>query len=266
MVATDLRARSDRAIDRAIQLGHQFDLPVTVLHVAEREQDCDVRMDLQSAVRLVLPTPDDDVGILTLTGPVPRTIAETASDQNAVLLVTGVARLNSLSDYILGTAVDKIIRYSKVPVLVVKHRPHRAYGRIVCAVDFSPHSGGALCAALRLFPQAELIALHAYHVPYESWQKDAYVREETERDARKNFEGFIANLPVADGDRERIKTHLEYGGVGEVLQNEIARVDPDLVVFGTHGMGGFRQATLGSIASSLLQCTVPDALIVPRGE
>ena len=265
LVATDLSARSDRAIDRALQLGQEMGRRVEVLHVAEPKAAlADDQSDrLHHEILGALPAPDVECDILVKYGSAPQTIASAATDRFAAMIVTGVARFNSVGDYVLGTAVDTIIRHSRVPVLIVKHRPHQPYRRILCATDLSDHSAHALCTALELFPNCEVVAIHAYHVPYESWNKAAYVREEIAADARAKLDAFIAKLPLSDDSRQRLKHRTGYGDVGEVVNQEIETENPDLVVFCTHGMGGFRQATIGSIASSMLQWVVRDVLIIP---
>lgn len=263
LAATDLSARSDRAIDRALQLGRDLGLPVEVVHVREKGMGDVEGSGLREAIRSVLPDPNADCAILTLTGPVPTVIAKAAEERAAAIIVTGVARFNSFGDYVLGTAVDKILRHAKAPVLIVKHRPHKPYRRVLCAVDFSRHSGYALRTALKLFPASEVVALHAYHVPFEGWIKGAQVRKEVEEEAQTSFERFLADLPLLNNERQRLEHRTGYGDVGEVLRKEVDRHKPDLVVFGTHGMGGIRQAMIGSIASSLLEWVIPDTMVVP---
>ena len=264
LVATDLSARSDRAVDRALSLATALGTKPTVCHVVAPESaDALDQEKLREMVRSVLPDPDADIDILLPSGSAPETIAKVADELNPLFIVMGVARYNSVGDYFLGTAVDHVVRRAKVPVLIVKHRPHKPYRRILCAVDFSAHSAKALQTALRLFPQAKVIAIHAYHVPFESWNKADYVREEVAATALKDFEAFLMDLPISDKERERLDYRTGYGDVGSVLKNEMDNEEIDLVVFGTHGMGGFRQATLGSVASSLVQWVVPDTLVVP---
>ena len=264
LVATDLSARSDRAVDRALSLATALGTKPTVCHVVAPDSAHALDQGkLREMVRSVLPDPDADIDILLPSGSAPETIAKVADELNPLFIVMGVARYNSVGDYFLGTAVDHVVRRAKVPVLIVKHRPHKPYRRILCAVDFSAHSAKALQTALRLFPQAKVIAIHAYHVPFESWNKADYVREEVAATALKDFEAFLMDLPISDKERERLDYRTGYGDVGSVLKNEMDNEEIDLVVFGTHGMGGFRQATLGSVASSLVQWVVPDTLVVP---
>ena len=91
------------------------------------------------------------------------------------------------------------------------------------------------------------------------------MREEIEADAERKFEAFLADLPLSDRDRQRLEHRTGYGDIADVLRKELDSGAVDLVVFGTHGMGGFRQATIGSIASSLLEWVEPDTLVVPPG-
>ena len=264
LVASDLSPRADRAVDRAFQLGTELRLPVTLLHVLGEAQDSpDAREKARKAARAVLPDPAAEAEIVIAEGSAPEVIAETAAERKAELVLTGASRFNSLGDYVLGTAVDNLVRRSRVPVLVAKHRPHAPYGRIVCAVDCSEHSARALAVALRLFPGREISAVYAYHVGYEGWQRDAYVYDETRASAEKAMAEFIAGLPVAGADRERVRASVGYGDVSEVLASEIAAKDPDLLVLGTHGASGFRHATLGSTAAWLLNWAEPDTLVVP---
>ena len=71
------------------------------------------------------------------TGDIVATIIETAQDKKCDLIVTGVARYNSIGDILLGGPVDQLIRNAPVPVLVVKRRPQEAYKNILIATDFS---------------------------------------------------------------------------------------------------------------------------------
>ena len=156
LVATDLSARSDRAVDRALELGREWNADVHVVHAIERDAPT-TALD----VRRVLPDPGAKAGVSLPYGPAPKAITDTARELKADLLVTGVARYNDLGDYLLGTAVDHVVRNAPCPVLVVKQRVHGPYGRLLVASDFSKGAGAALLAAAALFPEAGLHLVHA---------------------------------------------------------------------------------------------------------
>lgn len=262
LVASDLSARSDRAVDRAIRLGKQMHCPVKLVHVRQ-EPGKVPQADIEALVRATLPEPDLAIDILLPAGSPPKAIARTIEETGALLAVVGAARFNHLSDFFLGTAVDYIVRRSPVPVLVVKQRAHFAYRRILVPVDFSAWSKNALLTAATLFPEAELNVLHAFHVPYEGLQRDPHVRSQTMEMNEQALEKFLSDPGLPADLQGRIRRHLEYGDIGKVLGDAIRKLKPDLVALGTHGTGGFRQATIGSIAASLLEWISPDTLMVP---
>lgn len=263
-VATDLSARSDRAVDRALQLGEEFGCRVTIVHVLQSGSSS--ALDLERAetkVRSVLPDPEADIDILLPSGSPPKAIALAGTKLEARMIVAGVARFNQIGDYFLGTAVDHVIRHSTIPVLVVKQRPHEPYRNILVPVDFSDYSKTALMTAARLFPRRTLDVLHAYHVPYEAWQKSDYIRQETRDLTQKKLDEFLADPNIPDEVKTRLRGHIAYGDIGTVMASSIDELTPDLIVMATHGDAGFRHATIGSIASSLLEWVDPDTLIVP---
>src|SRR3546814_4410211 len=92
-------------------------------------------------------------------------ISDWSSDvcSSDLLIVTGVARYNSIGDYLLGTVVDHIVRRAQAPVLVGRRRPAHPYRRIVVATDLSDCSRAALLSAARLFPGADFTLVHAFH-------------------------------------------------------------------------------------------------------
>ena len=128
LVATDLSARSDRAIDRATFLAQQWGVRLFVLHALEPGSRLEAKPELaEQAIRAALPDPEADVGIVPAIGPAPTVIVEAAASAGCGLIVTGVARFNHVSDFLIGTAVDHVIRHATAPVLVVKQRPHGPY-------------------------------------------------------------------------------------------------------------------------------------------
>lgn len=264
LVATDLSARCDRAIDRAAKLAKQWDKTLAVLHVIEKGQE---NIDAEDgtvieSVYATLPDYAEKVEILIESGSAPKTIARVAEETGATLIVSGVARYNSFGDSILGTAVDYIVRYAKVPVLVVKQRPVKPYSSILVATDFSRCSRFALIRAGEFFPDARLHLVHAYHVPYEAWLKSDGVREEISRETEVELDAFLNDPEISEELRQRVEPEIKYGPMGPVIAKTIRDRKIDLVVLGSHGGGGFKHATIGSNAASLLSWVAPDTLMI----
>ncbi len=265
VVATDLSARCDRAVDRALIVALPWNAVVDVLHVLERDSKADDTVEVDATRMRVMQTlPEDarDTEIIIATGSVPETITHTAQERESALIVTGVARYNSVGDYFLGTAVDHIIRHAPVPVLVVKQRPHRPYATLLIATDLSTCSREAVARAGELFPDAALHIIHAYHVPYEAWLTSEDVRQEVREEAQRELDEFANDAFFSEVLRERIQARLGYGETGQVVAKALRETGADLVVLGTHGRSGFAHATIGSNAESLLSWLLVDTLMI----
>lgn len=263
LVATDLSARTDRAVDRATQLAREWGVRLMVLHAIEPESRLHALPELANqAMREVLLDPEADVDIVPALGPAPTVIVDAAKSADCGLIVTGVARLNHVGDYFIGTAVDHVVRHATVPVLVVKRRPHDAYRTIVVATDYSSCSRLALLTAAELFPDAAIHLVHAYHVPYEAWLRSDEVREDVTREAQGELDAFVMDPAIPADVRERVSAKLVYGETHTALSSAAYDLNANLLVLGTHGGGGFFAAAMGRMAESLLRCADVDTLMV----
>ncbi|KHK92603.1 universal stress protein [Novosphingobium malaysiense] len=263
LVATDLSARSDRAVDRAVFMASQRDARLIVLHATERGSRLDEHQELaEKTIRAVLPDPSADIEIVSSAGSAPKLIVEAAKSAECSLIVTGVARFNTMGDFFTGTAVDHIVRHADAPVLVVKQRCHDRYRSMLVATDYSSCSRAALVTAAEMFPDATIQLVHAYHVPYEGWLRDEANRQAATQEAEKDLKAFLADPAIPQTVRTRTRLRIGYGGTTRVVAEMALEDEVDLVVIGTHGRGGLIHATIGSMAESLLESVQPDTLMV----
>lgn len=263
MVATDLSPRSDRAIDRALQLGRQLGVRTLVVHALEKGSPLEAEPGLaDAAIRAALPEPEAEVDIVPALGPAPAVIADAARSAGCGLIVTGVGRFNHLGDYVTGTAVDHVVRRAEVPVLVVKQRPRGPYRSILVASDFSTCSRSALLGAATLFPDAALHLVHACHLPRESWLRSDGIKEEIAGYARRELDAFLTDPAIPESVRARVTPHLGYGELHDVVIRTARETGADLVALGTHGRSGFVRAIIGSAAQELLRWVPCDTLML----
>ena len=268
MVATDLSARCDRPIERAVKLAQDWSVKLIVLHVLDPalpENPKRTRLDIETQILDEVPPTKGEVEVIVQEGVVADTINKVANEKDCGIIVTGVASYNSLGDIFLGHPVDKLIRHAEAPVLVVKRKPVKSYKNIVIATDFSNCSMDALNVAASLFPEAALHLVHAYHVPYETWLKSDQVKIEVKKEEHDLMDQFLAKHIVDDNILKRLDISIDEGNLGTVLSNKIEETKSDLLVLGTHGRSGFMRATIGSNAKTILGWAVQDVLMV-RGK
>jgi nucleotide-binding universal stress UspA family protein len=277
LLATDLSARSDRALDRAVMLARQWQSRLTVLHVLE---DARVSSDSDDPLPSWRRPPDPlnaiktniaaDLGelaeaatVLVEEGDTVETVAQVAGRSGSDLIVIGVARNGLLGELMLGRTVDGLLHKCREPLLVVKARPRRQYQRIVVATDFSESSRHALHAAARFFPESALTVFHAYDPPMSGLTGDAAAYRRDYREiAAQECEDFLLEAEKHQRDWRRPRVLIEYGAPNHLLHDYVADNAADLVVVGTHGRSAIFDIFLGSTAKRILEDVSCDVLLL----
>ena len=285
LLATDLSARGDRALERAIELSTGEDTHLLIVHVFEELEESTLtygrrpapswrrppdavataKLRIRQGLRTDLGDAVDKATVLIEEGDAAPAIERVATAERVDLVVTGIARegLFASQSVVLGRTVEQLLRRLPVPILVVRNRARSAYKHIVVTTDFSEPSAHALQVALRFFPSQTVHLLHASEAPYSTLVTDRHRHVETFREAHAaELEAFLASIFLPEEDRRRIVQVIEPGAPRQIVQ-EYARVnDADLVVLGTHGRGAVLEALLGSTAKSILSSLPCDALVV----
>jgi nucleotide-binding universal stress UspA family protein len=274
LVATDLSARADRALKRALLLARQHEAELQVLHIVDQTlSEAKALKEKDEAERLLskLRSSDaaDKIPAITIevkVGKGSRDILAHAEEISAELIILG-ARHSGKQSIFRGTLCDHIVRRGNVPVLVVKDHPDHDYERVAVAVDFSVHSRRAIEGALNLAPAAEIYLVHAYHVPFEGRLGAPDARREVHQREQQRMQQMVeeemaASLGALKGDTSRLHPVLKYGNVKQVIRQEVGQLNPQLLALGTHGRTGIAHAVLGSIAEDLLADPLCDTLAV----
>lgn len=268
-VATDFSPRADRAVDRAKLLRSQMGGKLCVIHATNLAiDDAPDMADLDRKMRAAtgLTGEEDNVAFLYPAGSPPKAIAHVCDKQDVDLLALGPARYNTLGDFFLGTAVDYILRATTKPVLVVKARAHGEYRDIVAGTDFSPGSANAILKAAEMFPEATFHVVHAWQVPFQAFNKDAYVADEIENERKALLKSFMEGLTSRNSRLSSATSGLVRGDAVDALRKGLELNPASLVVLGSHGASGFRQATIGSVTSELLRYLDADTLVVSAAD
>lgn len=287
LVATDLSAPARHAVERAFHLAASTDSELCILHAMEldavdslREMLGDdvfqVKAALNSDARKRLDQLSGDAainrGVAARTrvaeGNPLATIAAEADALDANLLVLGARGESFLRHALLGSTAARLLRKSvRRPVLVVKQAPHEAYRSVLIAVDFSPVSLSAIRMARQLAPDADLVLLHAFELPYEGKLAFAGVEDEVIR-------RYV--ITAAELRRERLRDLAAAAGVapiaysGRVIHGDPAQqiaameqeYDCDLIVVGKHGSHIAEELLLGSVTKHVLTESQCDVLVI----
>lgn len=286
VAATDFSESSRHAVNRGFQLAQTLGGHYTVVHalgldapgplrqlLGEKSQDARDKIAQHQYAKLqdftqegqrqsgVTPTLRVEEGLATTT--IPAQVAALGAD----LVLVGAQGESRWRRVLLGSTASQLLRKSRCPVLVVKNPCQGPYRRILVAVDFSASSLVALQLARTLAPQAFLVLLHAFSVPFESMLQYAGVAEAEIHhyrvQARTEAMHQLQALAQAAGlDPANYLPVVRHGDAAHLLLEEEHESPCDLVVMGKHGTHVTEELLLGSVTHRILTEGDTDLLAV----
>ena len=285
LAATDLSAPARHAAERAALVSKATDASLDLLHVANFAPLERLRLLMEAAPvemeKQVLDTAlqrlqelatglgqryNVKAGTYVVAGSLLEVLARQCTELATDLLVCGAKGESVLRRLLLGTTAQRILNSTKCPVLVVKQAPHDTYKRLLVPVDFSASSLQAIRQARSIAPQADIVLLHAYEVPFEGRMRYANVddeiikhyrvvsRQETsyKLDVLCDEAGLLPNKcgqVVLQGDPRM-----------RILEQE-QELDCDLIVMGKHGKTLLEELLVGSVTEHILTESQSDVFV-----
>lgn len=269
LVASDLSARSDRAIRRAARLARQHNAALTVLTVVDDDLppaaatafEATARETLNDLVTSLDAT--DAVTMVQLGDPV-ETIVATAEELDVDLLVMGTHKARPFWDMFAGTTMERVVRATARPVLLVKNPATGPYESVICGIDLSPSCVAAANMAARLAPEAHFTAFHAIHIPYQGFISAHHSVEGLAPfvdEAAKELDGWWKTAGISD---KIAKPSVVPDSVTDVFETTSKAVSADLFALGAHGRPVFAPTLLGSFTEAQIRDPACDVLISRR--
>lgn len=271
LMATDLSARSDRALQRAATLAGALGAKLDVVTVVDDSLPRPVRDRHEEAARTAidlqiraLPGAHDAIAsVQILSGEDFIAILGYAESIKADLIVLGIHR-HSTRMLFRGTTAERVIRFGRLPVLVVRDPVAQPYRRVLVGADLSLHSKRALELAVKIAPDAEFRLVHAADVPFKSLLNEETVLEITETERLRVAELLDQSLREFASPVSQVAQYWEIvaeeGLPQDVIRRQSEAFRPDLIALGTHGRSGIANAVLGSVAEELLSDAPTDVL------
>jgi len=289
LVATDFSAHARHATDRAARLAQETHSSLTLMHVfpgeplariqewlgASSEPEQKMRDEAHHTLRQlasdVASTRHVEVRTEDATGSAVDEILRVANALDAQLLVLGARGAGFLRRLVLGTTSERLMRRTARPLLVVRQSPHEPYRRVLVAVDFSSWSREALMLARRVAPNAHLVLLAVFQVPFEEKMRFAGVEAATvdlyrEKARAQATQGVLELAQQAGLSPRQWEPRVVEGDASlRIVENEQTR-DCDLVVLGKHGQSAAADLLLGSVTKHVLAEGSTDVLISTQSD
>lgn len=275
LLATDLGPDGDRALERALFLRQAWQAQLVVLHVREADdaevldgprawlRESDPALEIRRQLRLELGAGADDIEVMLADGDAAREIDEAADEIGCDLIIMGAARRSPYNLLELGQTLDRVLRRTSIPILIVRRRTGGPHAQAIFATDLSASSQAAHLEAVELFPEPVYSYFHAFDAPMSGLVDDrAGFTADAQKAAEAALEAFARELPVhrASGTPGLVVKH---GAAARTLCEHAARIGADLTILTASPRGAFTEVLRGSVVKDALECLVSDVLLVP---
>jgi nucleotide-binding universal stress UspA family protein len=253
IVASDLSDRSNQAVRRGVELAIGLSAKLTVHHVVDSAMPSDIARDvqiqakqkLQDTLALYLQGRDLTPIVSVEIGDVTEKINDAAKEARADLLIVGVHRRRVFLDQYRETTMERLIRSSRVPVLMVTSPGDQDYTHLLGAVGLSRACAAAIQKGRKIAPQAKISLFHAHEVSF---------RKESERDYATWK--TVSVLPSALPDPMFIEASPD-----DAIHDLMVDGDYDIMAVGAHTRSSMGQFLLGGFTASLIRIPPCDLLI-----
>ena len=274
VVGVDSSAEAKQALRWALAYAKTTQLPLHVVTAVDLPQvvgraatlDELTSMDEQQAEaerwlqRLALGSPeskDVDIEFEVMTGHAIAALTERS--RSAAALVVGARGAGAVRRAVLGSVSSGVVHYAHCPVVVVHGHPRGLGGNIVVGIDGSESSADALTWAANFARTVDgnLTLVSAWDWPT-VWEVPVLMSRFDPRIAAKEAVETAAQATgLHDG---QLRTVVGKGEPSRVILEEANGAD--LVVVGSHGLGGFSGMLLGSVSGRVLHRAACPVVVV----
>jgi len=282
VVATDLTARSDRALARGLELGRELGAKIHVVHVVDQGLPPSVhahtlewaRGAITREIAACRSGEGGAAGCHVVSGKPRHDVVVHARNLGADLIVLGLPeRGRHFRSVFADSTAGQILKASHLPVLLAQGAVQDTYRQVVVGVDFSVFSRAAVRLAHTIAPSAALHLVHAYAVPFRSHLGTPDYLQEIAYGERQALDAFLAEeMALLDAHARglgvvagAVTSESHEGPPFDVLNDACSRHAAELLVIGTHGRTGITRAFWGSVAEALLEVPPCDVLVARVG-
>jgi len=263
---TDFSVFSKNALEHTVALAQQHDAELTLLHVDEfdisplgffhfddeivkRYRDLKVRFLKEQMELFAEENIPGNIQFETRISPgrAYKTIVEEAEANNFDLIVIARRGTTNLSDHLVGSTAERVVRLARRPVLSVRgnNLPSKEGMKyILCPTDFSPSANAALSYAVSMA---------------EKYNSKLFIQHISEIAGEPDIEALERKAPkLSDISKKASEIDIEFIYDRDIEpNNSIIRFaedrDIDLIVMSTHGQKGLRRVFIGNNAAEVVR-------------
>ena len=282
---------AEAAVPTAIKMAEQLGTALTLVSAYDDEplvagyplNTADLRASLvkyldkvATKIQAVTKVPVDTSAV---SGSITKTLIEFVQRTQPAMVVLSTHGRGPISRFWLGSVADRMLRYVKMPVLLVRPPDTMevsdvdfgadvAFKKVLIPLDGSDRAEEALAWARKVAAQdAEYIALRGVSIPSiaspylpHTIQENEHVLAHDRDDADRYLEGVVKRFNK-DGLALRPVVQTSHNAASAIM-SAVDDYDVDLTVITTHGRSGLARALLGSVADKVIRASAGPVLVV----
>lgn len=284
LIGTDLDRDSDTLLSTGVQvaraagarihvayafpppMGFMNELGAGVNDAVLAQETEQVREALSAQVRKAGIAAEELAGETLRTGVAHRVLPDLVEETGADMVIIG-ATAGGMLHRRLGSTADRVLRRTTRPVLVVRGGLPVPPRRVLAPVDLSPLSAEAFRRGLAILSQmgggTEVEALFVLNV-IQRQVAPQFTPQQVDRFAAEELDRFVdQHAGSVAGIAGQVRRKVRPGNTREEIFAEIADFRPDVILLGTHGLGGFDRLVIGSVAADVAREAPCSVLVVP---
>ena len=276
LVAMDTKKHTQSLIGAALLVAGPFQSRITLFHAIPEVKGSPLqRPELVEFTERFLDQAEKEIAqhgpqvkSAVAFGPPVASILGAADEHQADLIMIGSGSKELNERFQLGVTAEQIVRHSPRPVWMVGPGQTSNVDRILCPVDFSPHSRKALDFAVgfaRAF-KADLTVLTVVEKLSNIYPGRPVIKPLEQgsygEDRAAEFEAFLADV---DFDEVKWQKVILEGEPHEEILGFIRKGGCPLIVMGSEGRTGLMRFILGSVAEKVIR-EVPCSTVTVKAD
>lgn len=170
-------------------------------------------------------------------------VSEVAEEHNADLIVMGSHGVSGFTEVFVGSNTEKVVRHSKLPVLVIKQKPSNLnFETVIFPSDFTEKSVDVYKRVLETLGDTSNVHLLYVNVPGENFKSTAEMEQ--------NVASFLMKAEGNMNNLNKVHYVSDYS-IQQGIMNFSNLFGADLIVMPTHGRKGLAHFFEGSISEDL---------------
>lgn len=176
-------------------------------------------------------------------------VNDVAAKHNADLIVMGSHGANGVKEFVLGSNTERVVRYSNIPVLVVKNELSTTdFKNVVFACDFNDDTIASYSNVIKMFDHSQINLVYV-NLPNDRFKSTPEIEESVDKFLmkangnlkRRNDVHFISDYTIENG-----------------IRNFSKKIGADLITIPTHGRKGIALFLEGSVGEDIVNhATLP---------